>query len=106
MPANSTTRHAVCRSTGSTTLALKHEDGTWNIECLNHGAKTEASSRGGAWKVAPKPEGWCPKCKVIAAGKAERITEGLLDLSAPTTKKAAAKKPASKATAAAKKATA
>jgi hypothetical protein len=104
MPANATTRHAVCRSTGATTLARKQVDGSWNIECLNHGATTTAPNRGGAWKLAPKPEGWCPKCKAVAAGKAEKIEDGLLDIPAPTGKKAAPKKPASKATA--KKATA
>lgn len=97
MPANATTRHAVCRSTGATTLARKQDDGTWNIDCLNHGATTTAPNRGGAWKVAPKPEGWCPKCKAIAAGKAEKVEGGLLDIPVPATKKAA-KKPASKAT--------
>jgi hypothetical protein len=83
----------VCRSTGATTVALKQEDGSWNIECVNHGATTTAQNRGGAWKVAPKPEGWCPKCKAIAAGKAEKVEDGLLDIPAPTTKKASPKKP-------------
>jgi len=84
----------VCRSTGATTLARKQEDGSWNIECLNHGSTTTAPSRGGAWKVAPKPEGWCSKCKVIAAGKADKIEDGLLDIPAPNQKgKAAPKKP-------------
>src|SRR4051812_31576533 len=94
MPANATTRHAVCRSTGSTTLALKQEDGSWNVACLNHGATATASSRGEAWKVAPKPEGWCPKCKAIAAGKADKPEDGLLDTPAPTAAKKATTKSA------------
>ena len=108
MPANATTRHAACRSTGATTLARKQDDGSWSIECLNHRASTTAPNRGGAWKVAPKPEGWCPKCKAIAAGKAEKIEDGLLDIPTPTPKKSAkpAPKPATKATATAKKVTA
>jgi hypothetical protein len=94
MPANATTRHAVCRSTGATTLARKQADGSWDIECLNHGATTTAPNRGGAWKLAPKPEGWCPECKAIAAGKAEKSDDGLLDIPAPApTTKNAAKKP-------------
>lgn len=92
MPANATTRHAVCRSTGSTTLALKQQDGSWNVECLNHGATTTAPSRGAAWKVAPKPEGWCAKCNAIAAGKADMLEDGLLDIPTPTSAKKAASK--------------
>ena len=88
-------RHAVVRSTGATTLARKEGD-EWKIDCLNHGASATAPSRGAAWKVASHPQDFCPKCKTIAAGKAEKITEGRLDL--PT-----AKKPATKKTTAAKK---
>jgi len=99
MPANSTTRHAVARSTGSTTLAQKEEDG-WSLVCLNHNTSNPQPSRGAVWKAAAHPEEWCPKCKAIAAGKAEKITDGLLDVPTPTTKKAAPKpKPAPKAAA-------
>lgn len=69
---------------------------------------TTAPNRGGAWKVAPKPEEWCPKCKAIAAGKTEKITDGLLEIPAtkPVTKKlAASKKAAPKAIPAKKAAT-
>src|SRR4051812_15990093 len=99
MPSNATTRHATARSTGSTTLALKAEDG-WSLVCLNHGTANPQPSRGAVWKAAAHPEDWCPKCKAIAAGKAAPITDGLLPIpTTPTTKKAAPKKPsASKAT--------
>jgi hypothetical protein len=92
MPANSTTRHAVARSTGATTLGLKADEG-WTLTCLNHGTENPQPSRGAVWKVAGHPETWCPKCKAIAAGKAAQITDGLLPIPTPT-KKAAPKRPA------------
>ena len=91
MPANSTTRHAVARTTGSTTLANKAEQG-WTLLCLNHGTENPQPSRGAVWKAAAHPEAWCPKCKIIAAGKADKITEGLLPVPTPATKKEAAKR--------------
>jgi hypothetical protein len=94
MPANANTRHAVARSTGSTTLAAKAEEG-WTLVCLNHGAENPQPSRGTVWKAAAHPEGWCPKCALIAKGKAEKITDGLLPVpTTPTAKKTASKKPA------------
>ena len=50
------------------------------------------------------PQDWCPKCKAIAAGKAERCEDGLLDV--PAKKKAPAKKPAAKKTTSAARKTA
>jgi hypothetical protein len=97
MPANANTRHAVARSTGATTLANKAEEG-WTLVCLNHGSENPQTSRGAVWKAAAHPEAWCPKCKAIAAGKGEKITDGLLPIPTPT-KKAAPKKPATKAAA-------
>lgn len=94
-------RHAVTRSTGATTWTRKDGD-DWRTTCLNHGAETTATSRGPAWKNGSTPANFCPKCRTIAAGKAEKITEGRLDL--PTAKKTAAKKPPTpKATGAARK---
>ena len=55
MPANATTRHAVARSTGSTTLAAKAEEG-WSLTCLNHGTENPQPSRGAVWKAAAHPE--------------------------------------------------
>lgn len=95
-------RHAVSRSTGATTWTRK--DGTeWRSTCLNHGAEATATSRGAAWKNGSTPANFCPKCKAIVAGKAEKITGDRLDL--PTAKKTAAKKatPTPKATGAARK---
>lgn len=100
MPANATTRHAVCRATGSTTLALKQEDG-WSLVCMNHGTENPQPSRGAVWKAAAHPEDWCPKCGLIAKGKADKITDGLVAIPAP--KKATPKKPTAKPVAAAKK---
>lgn len=77
MPENQ--RHAVSRTTGATTLARKVGD-TWLIECLNHAAKTEAPNRTIAWTTASHPAKFCAKCKQIVAGKAERISSGLVDL--------------------------
>lgn len=97
MPENSTrVRHAVSRSTGATTWTRKDGD-EWRTTCLNHGAETTASARGQAWKNGSTPANFCPKCKAIVAGKADKITEGRLDLPATkgavkktaTTKKAA-----------------
>lgn len=105
MPANKTAvRHAVSRSTGATTWTRKDGD-EWRTTCLNHQAETTATARGQAWKNGSTPANFCPKCKAIAAGKAEKITGPRLDL--PTsTQQEAAKKPATKAahTPAAKKA--
>ncbi|MFC7494539.1 MULTISPECIES: hypothetical protein [unclassified Nocardioides] len=95
MPATANTRHAVSRSTGATTWTRKEAD-EWKTTCLNHGAETSAPNRGAAWKNGSTPAQFCPKCKSIAAGKAEKLAVGLLDLPTPTTKKAA--KPASKKT--------
>ena len=100
MPANATTRHAVARSTGATTLGLKAEDG-WSLTCLNHGTENPQPSRGAVWKIAGHPEDWCPKCKQIAAGKADKISDGLLPIPTPT-KKAAPKKPTTRKPATAK----
>lgn len=95
MPTNRV-RHAVSRSTGATTWTRKDGD-EWRTTCLNHGAETTASARGAAWKNGSTPANFCAKCKAIAAGKAERITEGRLDLPKKTpAKKTAAKKPAAK----------
>jgi hypothetical protein len=96
MPENSTrVRHAVSRSTGATTWTRKDGD-EWRTTCLNHGAETTASARGQAWKNGSTPANFCAKCKAIAAGKAEKITEGRLDLptAKATAKKAAPKQPA------------
>ena len=106
MPENSTrVRHAVSRSTGATTWTRKDGD-EWRTTCLNHGAETTASSRGPAWKNGSTPANFCPKCKAIAAGKAEKITVGRLDLPAKGgVKKAASKKPTVKKAASTKKPT-
>jgi hypothetical protein len=88
-------RHAVSRSTGATTWTRK-DGNEWRTTCLNHGTETTATARGAAWKNGSTPATFCPKCKAIMAGKAEKITDGRLDLPTPKT---AAKKPASKATA-------
>lgn len=96
----SNTRHAVSRSTGATTYTREEAD-EWKTTCLNHGTETTAPNRGAAWKNGSTPAQFCPKCKMIASGKAEKITDGLLDLSTTPTKKsakAAPKKPAAKAT--------
>src|SRR4051812_27230951 len=88
-------RHAVSRSTGATTWTRK-EGEEWKTTCLNHGAETTAAARGAAWKNGSTPASFCPKCKAIVAGKAEKITDGRLDLPAP--KQAAAKKATPSAT--------
>lgn len=85
-------RHAVARSTGATTWTRKAGD-EWKIDCLNHKAATTAPSRGKAWTTGAHPESFCPKCKVIAAGKADRITDERLPIpTAKPARKAAAKK--------------
>ncbi|HZJ05388.1 MAG TPA: hypothetical protein VFD59_07950 [Nocardioidaceae bacterium] len=87
-------RHAIARSTGATTLAQKAEDG-WTVQCLNHRATVTVPNRGKAWTTGSHPQDFCPKCKAIAAGKADKITGGRLDIP----KKAAPKKaPARKTT--------
>lgn len=100
-------RHAVSRSTGSTTWTRKDGD-EWKTTCLNHGSETTASARGAAWKNGSTPANFCAMCKAIASGKAEKITGPRLDLPTPSSK-GAAKEPAKPTTArkpAAKKATA
>lgn len=94
MPSKTSTRvrHAVSRSTGATTWTRLDGD-VWRTTCLNHGAETTADARGAAWKNGSTPANFCAKCKAIAAGKAQKIDAGRLDLPA---KKAA---PAKKATA-------
>jgi hypothetical protein len=99
MPSNAKTspvRHAVSRSTGATTWTRKEGD-EWKTSCLNHATETTAPSRGVAWKNGSTPAQFCPKCKAIVAGKAEKITGPRLDLPTPT-KKAAPKTPAAKPT--------
>lgn len=97
-------RHAVSRSTGATTWTRK--DGTeWKTTCLNHDSETTAPNRGVAWKNGSTPAQFCAKCKVIAAGKAAKITEGRLDIPAPTTQKAASKPTPPKGKVAARKST-
>jgi len=97
-------RHAVVRSTGATTFARKYGD-RWTVSCLNHAnSAQDTDSRTEAWKLASHPQDWCPKCKAIAAGKADKITEGKLDIPKLPTKAPAKKAPAKKATAATKKA--
>lgn len=93
MPATNNTRHAVSRSTGATTWTRKEGD-EWKTTCLNHGAETTAPNRGAAWKNGSTPAQFCPKCTTIAAGKAEKLAAGLLNL--PTAKKTPAKKPTPK----------
>lgn len=93
-------RHAVSRSTGATTWTRKDGD-EWRTTCLNHGTEATATGRGPAWKNGSTPANFCPKCKAIAADKADKITEGKLDVPAPAKRKAkeggkAAKKPAAK----------
>lgn len=78
-------RHAVSRQTGATTYTRKVED-KWVTTCLNHSTDTSADARGPAWKNGSTPGNWCPKCKAIAAGKADKITGDRLD--PPTEKKA------------------
>ena len=89
-------RHAIARSSGATTWT--RNDGTeWKSTCLNHGSETTAPNRGAAWKTGSHPQDFCPKCKTIAAGKADKITGDRLEI--PTVKPKATKKvPASKAT--------
>lgn len=80
-------RHAVSRTTGATTLARKAGD-KWQVECLNHKVGTEVASRSTAWTTASHPAKFCSTCKQIVAGKAARITTGLIELSpAPVTAK-------------------
>ena len=99
-------RHAIARSTGATTLAQKAEDG-WTVQCLNHRATVTVPNRGKAWTTGSHPQDFCPKCKAIAAGKADKITGDRLDVPkagrkpprkspTPSTKKTASKKPAKK----------
>ena len=76
-------RHAVSRSTGATTWTRKDGD-EWRTTCLNHGSETTATSRGPASKNGSTPANFCPKCKAIVAGKADKITGDRLDL--PTAK--------------------
>lgn len=101
MPATNNTRHAVSRSTGATTWTRK-EGEVWTTTCLNHKAETTAPNRGAAWKNGSTPAQFCPKCKAITEGKADKLAAGLLDLPALTpAKKAPAKKSSPKPTKAA-----
>lgn len=93
--ASNSVRHAVARTTGSTTWTRKDGE-EWKIDCLNHGATTTAPNRGKAWTTGSHPQDWCPKCKAIAAGKAAKITGPRLDLPTPTTEGKAAPKTAAK----------
>lgn len=93
MPSTNDVRHAVARSTGTTTWTRKDGD-EWKIDCLNHKAGTKAPSRGKAWTTGAHPESFCPKCKVIAAGKADKVADDRLPIPTPTTSKKAAAKPA------------
>jgi hypothetical protein len=94
MPASNNVRHAVSRSTGTTTWTRKDGD-EWKTTCLNHSAETTAPNRAVAWKNGSTPAQFCPKCKAIVAGKADKVTGPRLDLPTPTPTKAAAKKTAS-----------
>ena len=75
-----------------------------DVQCLNHDATVTVPNRGKAWTTGSHPQDFCPKCKAIAAGKAETITGDRLDVpkAKPTRKatttgtKAASKKPAKK----------
>jgi hypothetical protein len=92
MPATKDVRHAVSRSTGATTWTRKEGD-EWKTTCLNHKAETTAPNRATAWKNGSTPAQFCPACQKIVAGK---LAVGLLDLPAPTPKKAASKNPSPK----------
>jgi hypothetical protein len=83
-------RHAVSRSTGSTTWTRKEGD-EWKTTCLNHGTETTAKARGQAWKNGSTPATFCPKCKAITSGKLEKITGDRLPI--PTAKKTPTKSP-------------
>lgn len=93
MPASNNVRHAVSRSTGTTTWTRKDGD-EWKTTCLNHGTGTTAPNRAVAWKNGSTPAQFCPKCKAIVAGKADKVTGPRLDLPAPTATKVPAKKAA------------
>ena len=92
MPASNNVRHAVSRSTGTTTWTRKEGD-EWKTTCLDHSAETTAPNRATAWKNGSTPAQFCRKCKAIVAGKAEKVTGPRLDLPAPA--KVVAKKTAS-----------
>ena len=47
--------------------------------------------------VTPVQVQFCPKCKAVAAGEADRLADALLDLPTPRAKKAAPKRSALKA---------
>ena len=83
MASSNLVRHAVSRSTGATTWTRKEGD-EWKTTCLNHATETTAKARGAAWKNGSTPANFCPTCKAIAAGKAEKITGARLDLPTPT----------------------
>lgn len=78
----------------------KAEDG-WTLVCLSHGTENPQPSRGAVWKAAAHQEEWCAKWNAIAAGKADKITDGLLPIPT-TTKKAAPRKAATRKRATAK----
>lgn len=83
-------RHGISRQTGATTWTRKVED-RWVTTCLNHDAETSADARGPGVEEGLDPGNWCPKCKVIAAGKPDRITGDRLDLPKTPAEKATAK---------------
>jgi len=93
--ADSNIRHAIARSTGATTWTRKDGD-EWTSTCLNHGVETTAPNRGKAWTTGSHPEDWCPKCKAIAAGKADKVTGDRLEIPAAKPEKASPKKAAQK----------
>jgi hypothetical protein len=86
-------RHAIARTTGTTTWTRKTGE-EWTATCLNHDQSTTAPNRAKAWTTGSHPEAFCSKCKGIATGKADKITGDRLDIPAP--KKAPAKKAAPK----------
>ena len=93
-------RHAISRSTGSTTWTRKDGD-EWRTTCLDHGSEVTASARGAAWKNGSTPANFCAKCKAITAGKLGKISGDRLPIPTakatvkePTAMKAATKKTA------------
>ena len=81
MPATSNTRHAVSRLTGTTTF-IRPVKGVWTATCVNHKETATAANRTAAWKMGSTPSTFCGKCKAISAGKADKATDGLLDVPA------------------------
>lgn len=87
MPATSNTRHAVSRATGATTF-VRPVKGVWTATCLNHAQNADAANRTAAWKMGSTPSLFCPKCKAISAGKADKLADGLLPVPAALLKTA------------------